>query len=49
MQEKIIPLSEKDEAILELMKKINRLEHENENLKDEIKRLQWSITENGNE
>jgi predicted RNase H-like nuclease (RuvC/YqgF family) len=40
-----IPLSEKDEAILELMKKVNALEHENQNLKDEIKRLQWSLTE----
>ena len=45
MEEKIIPLSEKDEAILELMKRINNLEHENENLKNEIKRLKWSLME----
>ena len=45
MEEKIIPLSEKDEAILELMKQVHRLEHENQNLKEEIKRLQWSLTE----
>jgi prefoldin subunit 5 len=45
MEQKIIPLSEKDEAILELMKKVNQLEHENQNLKDEIKRLRWSLTE----
>ncbi len=45
MEHKIIPLSEKDEAILELMKKINRLEHENENLREEVKRLRWSLQE----
>jgi prefoldin subunit 5 len=45
MEQKIIPLSEKDEAILELMRKVNQLEHENQNLKDEIKRLRWSLTE----
>jgi predicted RNase H-like nuclease (RuvC/YqgF family) len=45
MENKIIPLSEKDEAILELMKQVNRLEHENQNLKEEIVRLRWSLTE----
>ncbi len=45
MEEKIIPLSEKDEAILELMKQVKRLEYENENLREEIKRLKWSLTE----
>jgi hypothetical protein len=40
-----IPLSDKEEAILELMQKINRLEDENENLRDEIKQLKWSLTE----
>jgi uncharacterized protein (UPF0335 family) len=40
-----IPLSDKEEAILELMQKINRLEDENANLKDEIKQLKWSLTE----
>lgn len=45
MEEKIIPLSEKDEAILELMKQVNRLEHENQNLKEELKQLRWTLTE----
>ena len=40
-----IPLSDKEEAILELMQKINRLEDENENLRDEIKQLKWSLME----
>jgi hypothetical protein len=38
-------LSDKEEAILELMQKINRLEDENKNLKDEVKQLKWSIQE----
>lgn len=40
-----IPLSEQEEAVLELMKKVSRLEHENQTLKEEIKRLRWSMTE----
>lgn len=40
-----IPLSDREEAILQLMKQVRRLEDENENLRDEIKRLQWSLTE----
>ena len=40
-----MPLSEQEEAILELMKRISRLEHENYNLKEEVKRLHWSIQE----
>jgi peptidoglycan hydrolase CwlO-like protein len=40
-----IPLSDKEEAILELMQKINCLEDENENLRDEIKQLKWSLQE----
>jgi hypothetical protein len=39
------PLSDKEEAVLELLKKVTRLEYENENLRDEIKRLKWSMTE----
>lgn len=39
------PLSEKEEAVLELLKKVNRLEYENENLREEVKRLKWSMTE----
>lgn len=34
-----MPLSDAEEAILELLKRINRLEHENLNLREEIKRL----------
>jgi hypothetical protein len=39
------PLSDKEEAVLELLKQVNRLEYENENLREEIKRLQWSLQE----
>ena len=45
MNHQLIPLNDKEEAILELMQRINDLEYENSNLKDEIKRLQWSIQE----
>ena len=38
-------MNDKEEAILELMQRINELEYQNSNLKDEIKRLQWSIQE----
>ena len=40
-----MPLSEQEEAILALMKKINRLEHDYQNLLEENKRLRWSLTE----
>lgn len=45
MNHQLIPLNDKEEAILELMKRINELEHENSNLKDEIKQLKWSLQE----
>jgi len=45
MEHLLVPLSDKEEAILELMQKINRLEDENKNLKDEVKQLKWSIQE----
>ena len=45
MEKLKIPLNEREEAILELMRKVNHLEHENQNLKEEIKRLKWSMTE----
>jgi prefoldin subunit 5 len=45
MNTNLIPLNDKEEAILKLMQRINELEHENSNLKDEIKRLQWSLME----
>lgn len=41
----LIPLSDREEAILELLKKVNRLEYENEQLKEENKRLKWSMLE----
>jgi uncharacterized protein (UPF0335 family) len=40
-----IPLSDTEEAVYQLLQKVNRLEEENTNLKDEIKRLKWSLTE----
>ena len=40
-----IPLSDQEEAILELLKKVNRLENENSTLREEVKRLRWSMTE----
>ena len=45
MNHQLIPLNDKEEAILELMQRINELEYENSNLKDEIKQLKWSIQE----
>lgn len=40
-----MPLSEQEEAILALMKQVNRLEHDYQNLLEENKRLKWSLTE----
>lgn len=40
-----IPLDDKEEAILTLMQRVNELEYENKNLKDEIKQLRWSLQE----
>ena len=40
-----MPLSEQEEAILQLMKQVSRLEHENFILREDIKRLKWSLTE----
>jgi predicted RNase H-like nuclease (RuvC/YqgF family) len=45
MNTNLIPLNDKEEAILKLMQRVNELEYENSNLKDEIKRLQWSLME----
>jgi predicted HTH domain antitoxin len=45
MNKNLIPLNDKEEAILELMKRINDLEYENSNLKDEIRQLKWSLQE----
>ena len=40
-----IPLSDTEEAILELLQKVNRLETENEELKETIKKLRWTLQE----
>jgi predicted RNase H-like nuclease (RuvC/YqgF family) len=45
MNHQLIPLNDKEEAILQLMQKVNELEYENSNLKDEIKQLKWSLQE----
>ena len=45
MNHQIIPLNDKEEAILQLMQRINDLEYENSDLKDEIKQLKWSLQE----
>ena len=45
MEKNLIPLNDKEEAILQLMQRINELEYENSNLKDEIKLLRWTRQE----
>ena len=45
MNHQLIPLNDKEEAILQLMQRINDLEYENSDLKDEIKQLKWSLQE----
>jgi hypothetical protein len=45
MNHQLIPLNDKEEAILTLMQRVNDLEYENSNLKEEIKQLRWSLQE----
>jgi hypothetical protein len=45
MNHQLIPLNDKEEAILQLMQRVSELEYENSNLKDEIKQLKWSLQE----
>ena len=45
MNHQLIPLNDKEEAILQLMQRVNQLEYENSNLKDEIRQLKWSLQE----
>jgi hypothetical protein len=45
MNHQLIPLNDSEEAILQLMQRINDLEYENSELKDEIKQLKWSLQE----
>jgi peptidoglycan hydrolase CwlO-like protein len=40
-----IPLSDTEEAIYQLLQQVNKLNDENQELKEEIKRLKWSLTE----
>jgi uncharacterized protein (UPF0335 family) len=40
-----MPLSDIEEAVLQLLHKVSRLEEENKELKETIKQLHWSIQE----
>jgi prefoldin subunit 5 len=40
-----IPLSDKEEAILQLMRQVRNLEEENTNLRQELKQLYWRLQE----
>jgi regulator of replication initiation timing len=40
-----LKLDDIEEAVLALMVRINRLEHENENLRQENKELRWRLIE----
>ena len=40
-----IPLSDTEEAVLQLLQQVNKLEAENKELKEIIKQLRWSIQE----
>jgi prefoldin subunit 5 len=45
MEQMTIPLSDTEEAVYQLMKQLHMLQGENEKLKEEIRRLQWTLTE----
>jgi len=45
MNHQLIPLNDSEEAILQLMQRINDLEYENSDLREEIKQLKWSLQE----
>jgi cell division protein FtsB len=45
MQHLRIPLSDTEEAVLQLLQKVSKLEDENKILKEEIKQLKWSLQE----
>lgn len=40
-----MPLSDQEEAILSLLRKVHRLEGENLELRETIKRMSWSLEE----
>jgi regulator of replication initiation timing len=41
----IVPLSDQEEAILELLMENQKLKQENDNLKEEMTRLKWALEE----
>ncbi len=45
MQHLQIPLSDTEEAVLQLMQQVNKLEAENKELKEIINQLRWSAQE----
>jgi cell division septum initiation protein DivIVA len=45
MQHLQIPLSDIEEAVLQLLQQVSKLEDENKILKEEIKQLKWSLQE----
>ena len=45
MQQLELKLDDIEEAVLSLMIRINRIEHENENLRQENKELRWRLIE----
>ena len=45
MQHLRIPLSDTEEAVLQLLQKVSKLEDENKILKEEIEQLKWSLQE----
>jgi prefoldin subunit 5 len=45
MEQMTIPLSDTEEAVYQLMKQLHMLQGENEKLREEIRRLQWTLTE----
>jgi cell division protein FtsB len=40
-----MPLSDTEEAVLQLLQQVSKLEEENKILKEEIKQLNWSLQE----
>ena len=40
-----IPLNDAEEAVYQLLQQVNKLKDENDELKEEIKRLKWTLTE----
>jgi cell division protein FtsB len=40
-----IPLSDTEEAVYQLLQQVTKLKDENQELRDEIKQLKWSIQE----